>query len=407
MDPAPRCRALRPRRFLGWAFLVPLIFSAALCLGRDRANPWIATTEAFLSELKLMHGAKDAFNPDTYFAPGGIICVVVAGKTVHCVPFGYGTATSAKDLADKPARGFDPAQGTPVKENSLFRLGSTSKLFVGLAVAMCKDRRLVQYDDPVANYLSELGGTEVGKITLKQLFTHAGGLPSLHKAGLRERDDEVVQATMADIIRSTEKITPDPAKVGRFSYSNVGVVLLAEVVSRVQRRPYEAFVESEILTPLGMKHTYFHTRQIDRSLKTTGYFPNFSPATDPDLQGYAPVGGMYSTGPDMAKLMSGFQLALHGQEPLPSPLKPEIIRDLTSVYLQEGPRAMGVSMDIGFHEAQTMIGHNGRIDGYASYFTWAKEAEVGVVFLANGGFPLGRTSAPELLQRLLRIRKSD
>jgi CubicO group peptidase (beta-lactamase class C family) len=389
------------------ALILPLIFAAGLCLGQEHRNPWITTSEAFLSELKLMQGDRNAFNPDTYFAPGGIICVVVAGKPTQFLPFGYGSANDAKDLADKPAARFDPALGTPVGERSLFRLGSTSKLFVGLALAMCKDRGLVQYDAPLSKYLSEFEGAEVGRITLQQLFTHSGGLPSLHKAGLRETDDEVIKATMADIISSTLKLTPDASKLNQFSYSNVGVVLLAEVVARVQRRPYEAFVESEILTPLGMKHTCFHPSQIDRSLKTTGYFPNFRPATDPDLQAYAPVGGMYSTGPDMAKLMSLFQQALQGKEPLPAPFKPEIIRDVTSVYLQEGQRAMGVSMDIGYNEGQTMIGHNGRIDGYASYFTWAKESEVGLVFLANGAFPLGRTSAPELMKRLLRAKKTD
>jgi len=407
MDPAPRSPTNLRGKSRWMALIVPLIFSAALCLGQEGKSPWVTTIEAYVSELKLMKGAMNTFTPDTYFAPGGIICVVVAGKPVHCLPFGYSSATSVKELSEKPAHHHDPAQGPPVRENSLFRLGSTSKLFVGLALAMCKDRGLVQYEDPVAKYLSEFAGTEIGKLTLKQLFTHSGGLPSLHKAGLRERDDEVVKATMAEIIGSTLKLSPDPSKLNQFSYSNLGVVLLAEVISRVQSRPYEAFVEREILAPLGMKHTYFHTSQIDRSLKTTGYFPNFSPAADPDLQAYAPVGGMYSTGPDMAKLMSLFQQALNGKEPLPVPFTREIIRDLTSVYLQEGQRAMGVSIDIGSNEAQTMMGHNGRIDGYASYFTWAKEADVGLVFLANGGFPLGRTSAPELMKRLLRVKKPD
>jgi len=407
MDPS-RYPPPQPRKRSSWlALFVPLIFSAALCLGQDGKSPWTTATEEFLSELKLMKGVMNTFTPDTYFAPGGIICVVVAGKPVHCAPFGYGRANNLEELIEKPARHSDPAQGTPVQENSLFRLGSTSKLFVGLALALCKDRGLVQYDEPVSRYLREFAGTEVGRITLKQLFTHSGGLPSLHKAGLRERDDEVVNATMTEVISHALKISPDASKVNQFSYSNLGVLLLAEVISRVQSRPYEAFVEREILAPLGMKHTYFHTSQIDRSLKTTGYFPNFSPATDPDLQAYAPVGGMYSTGPDMAKLMSLLQQALNGKEPLPAPFKPEIIRDLTSVYLQEGQRAMGVSVDIGFGEAQTMIGHSGRIDGYASYFTFARESEVGLVFLANGGFPLGRTSAPELMRRLLRARKTD
>lgn len=388
------------------ALLIPLLFSA-LCLGREGRNPWSTTTEQFLSELKLMHGDRNAFTPDIFFAPGGIICVVVAGKTVHTRPFGYGRANRVEDLAEKPADRHDPAQGAAVTETSLFRLGSTSKMFVGLALAMCKDRGLVQYDDPVSKYLSEFVGTEVGRITLKQLFTHSGGLPSLHKPGLRERDDEVVKATVADIISSLVKTAPDPSKLNTFSYSNVGVLLLAETIARVQKRPYEAFVESEILAPLGMKHTWFHTSQIDASLKTTGYFPNFSPATDPDLQAYAPVGGMYSTGPDMAKLMGLFQKALAGKEPLPSPFKPEIIRDLVTVFLKEGPRAMGVSIDIGYNEARTMIGHNGRIEGYASYFTWEKESEIGLVFLANGAFPLGRTSAPELMNRLLRVRNPE
>ena len=392
---------------LCFLLILPLILAVARCLGQESKSPWAAATDEFTSQLKLMQGDRNAFNPDTYFAPGGIICVVVAGKPAHVMPFGYGSANDVKALADQPAARLDPALGTPVKAHSLFRLGSTSKLFVGLALAMCKDRALVQYDDPIAKYLSEFVDTEVGKLTLKQLFTHSGGLPSLHKAGLRETDDEVIKATMTDIISSTVKITPDAAKLNQFSYSNLGVVLLAEVIARVQRRTYETFVESEILAPLGMKQTWFHTSQIDRSLRTTGYFPNFSPATDPDLQGYAPVGGMYSTGPDMAKLMGLFQQALRGKEPLPSPFKPEIIRDLTSVYLQEGQRAMGVSMDIGYNEGQTMIGHNGRINGYASYFTWAKESEVGLVFLANGAFPLGRTSAPDLLKRLLRVKKTD
>jgi CubicO group peptidase (beta-lactamase class C family) len=398
----------RRRKCSFWITLVPaLVFSAASCFGQEDKRPWITATEGFLSELRLMKGEMNTFTPDTYFAPGGVICVVVAGKQVLCRPFGYSRAHNLKDLVEKPALRHDPAQGAPVQEHSLFRLGSTSKLFVGLALALCKDRRLVQYDEPVSRYLREFVGTEVGRITLQQLFTHSGGLPSLHKPGLRERDDEVVKATMSEIISNISRISPDASKVNQFSYSNVGVVLLAEVISRVQSRPYEGFVESEILAPLGMTHTYFHPGQIDRSLKTTGYFPNFSPATDPDLQAYAPVGGMYSTGPDMAKVMSLLQKALNGNEPLPAPFKPEIIRDLTSVYLKEGQRAMGVSVDIGYGEAQTMIGHNGRIDGYASYFTFAKESEVGLVFLANGGFPLGRTSAPELMKRLLRVRKTD
>src|SRR5690606_17799563 len=140
-------------------------------------------------------------------------------------PFGYSSASRIEDLSGKPADQYDPAQGTPVKGRSLFRLGSTSKLFVGLALAMCKDQGLVHYDDPVSKYLGEFARAEAGRLTLRQLFTHSGGLPSLHKAGLRERDDEVVNATMTEIIGGALEISPDTSRLNRFSYSNLGVVL--------------------------------------------------------------------------------------------------------------------------------------------------------------------------------------
>ncbi len=389
-------------RKLPWiTFYSAILFTSLSCSGPEKKEPWLSTTETFLSELGLMQGDKESFTPDTYYAPGGIICVVAEGDAKLYRPFGYANTKSIEDLAGQPASKVDLSLGAPVVENSLFRLGSTSKMFVGLALAMCKDEGLVSYDDPISTYLDELSNTEIEKTTLKQLFTHCGGLPPLHKEGLRERDDEVTNATMADILVSAKAISPNSSKVGQFSYSNVGIILLTEVVSRVQGIPYKRFVKEKILVPLGMTHTYFHLSEIDLSLKTTGYFPNFQPALDPDLQGYAPVGGMYSTGPDMAKLMSLFQKALSGKAQHLA-IKAEIIEDLTTVFHREGERAMGVSIDIGYHDGYAMIGHNGRINGYASYFTFSKEPEVGLIFMANGGFPLGRTSAPELMRRLNR-----
>ena len=91
------------KRSLWMALIIPLIISAALCPAQEGRSPWITTTEEFLSELKLMRGAMNAFTPDTYYAPGGIICVVVAGEPVHCLPFGYSSANNIKDLVDKPA----------------------------------------------------------------------------------------------------------------------------------------------------------------------------------------------------------------------------------------------------------------------------------------------------------------
>lgn len=400
-------RGIKPLLQLVIFIILTLAVSVSITFGQTTQEKLASATEKFLSELKLMQGDQTAFTPDTYYGPGGIIAVVANGELALTRPFGYADTSDIESLINQPADSFDSSLGNSVETNSLFRLGSTSKMFVGLALAICKDRGLVDYDDPVSQYIDSLKNTETGKTPLKRLFTHSGGLLPLHKPGLRERDDETTNATMEEIVAGAATMTPDESKLGSLSYSNTGVILLAEVISQVQGLAYEAFVKSEILEPLGKKHTYFHTSEIDTQLKTTGYFPNFQPAVDPDLQGYAPVGGMYSTGPDMAKLMGLFQKALNGSEQADLPIKAEVIQDLTSVYLQEGPRAMGVSIDIFDREGQTMIGHNGRINGYASFFTFSKEANLGLIFMANGGFPLGRTSAPALMDKLLRAVGSD
>ncbi len=390
-----------------FVLLLGLVLFAVSCSAQRGEETFVAVTDGFLSNLKLMQGDKNAFTPDTYYAPGGVIAIVADGELVHCRPFGYAEALDVEALVNQPADLIDPGLGHPVRQDSLFRLGSTSKLFVGLALALCKDQGLVDYEAPVSQYLDALQKTEAGKLTLKQLFTHTGGLPPLHKPGLRERDDEVTQATIAEIVESAASLSTDASKIDQFSYSNVGILLLAEVVSSVQELPFEAFVRVEILEPLEMHQTWFHTRDIDLKLKATGYFPNFQPAIDPDLQGYAPVGGMYSTAQDMAKLMGLLQLALDESYSAQLPIKAAVVCDLTSVYYQEDQHSMGVSVDIGYKDGHTMIGHNGRIDGYATFFTFSREANIGLVFMANGGFPLGRTSAPALLEKILEAREAN
>ncbi len=127
-------------RKLPWiAFYAAVLFTTLSCSGPEQKEPWLSTTETFLSELGLMQGDKESFTPDTYYALGGIVCVVSEGEAKLYRPFGYSSSDRIEDLLDQPASKIDPSLGTPVVENSLFRLGSTSKMFVGLALAMCKD----------------------------------------------------------------------------------------------------------------------------------------------------------------------------------------------------------------------------------------------------------------------------
>lgn len=132
-----------------------------------------------------MQGDKNASTPDTYYASGGMICVVTDGELVVSRPFGDVDTSDIESLINQGADQFDPSLGNPVKMDSLFRLGSTSKMFVGLALAICKEDGLVSYDDAASKYIDTLEDTAAGETTLRQLFTHSGGLLPLHRPGLR------------------------------------------------------------------------------------------------------------------------------------------------------------------------------------------------------------------------------
>jgi len=165
-----------------------------------------------------MQGDKNASTPDTYYASGGMICVVTDGELVVSRPFGDADTSDIESLINQAADQFDPSLGNPVKMDSLFRLGSTSKMFVGLALAICKEDGLVSYDDAASKYIDTLEDTAAGETTLRQLFTHSGGLLPLHRPGLRERDDETTNATMEEIVFC----------IGRYFGASVAAAIIGE-----------------------------------------------------------------------------------------------------------------------------------------------------------------------------------
>ena len=243
--------------------------------------------------VALVDGAVRAYRRE-HLIPGVVVSVVLDGKPAFAR--GYGFA--------------DVEAGVPVDpEATLFRIGSVSKTFIWTAVMMLAERGQLDLDSDVRGYL---GGLELPlhgdePITLNQLMTHRAGFEDTLAIFTHADGDGV---SLADrILEDRPERVMDPGS--RTSYSNWGSSLAALVVQKVSGQPFEAFMQEEILDPLGMGSTTLRgPSQLPPELRArlaTGYGMKAGfPEPEPYLQvsSHAPIGAISTTASDMTRWMA-------------------------------------------------------------------------------------------------------
>ena len=154
---------------------------------------------------------------------------------------------------------FGVADSRPVAPDSVFEIGSVTKVFTSLLLADMVQRGEVSLDDPVAKYLpAEVKVPERGgkKITLVDLATHTSALPRL-PSNLAPKDasnpyaDYSVEQLYGFL--SGYELTRDIGS--KMDYSNLGVGLLGHALARRTGMDYETLVRNRITGPLKMDDT--------------------------------------------------------------------------------------------------------------------------------------------------------
>ena len=154
---------------------------------------------------------------------------------------------------------LDEGDKRPLDGDTIFEIGSVTKVFTSLLLADMVQRGEVALTDPVARYLpSQVKMPERGgrQITLQDLATHTSGLPRL-PSNLNPKDpaNPYADYSVDQLYQflSGYQLTRD---IGSQSeYSNLGGGLLGHVLARRAGMDYEALVKSRICEPLGMKST--------------------------------------------------------------------------------------------------------------------------------------------------------
>ena len=275
----------------------------------------------------------------------------------------------------------DAASKRAVDGDTVYEIGSVTKVFTSLLLADAVARGEVALTDPVAKYLpSTVNVPERGgkKITLQDLATHTSALPRL-PANLTPADPENPYAdyTVAQLYEFLSKYEL-PRDIGsQYEYSNLGAGLLGHALALRAGKDYETLVRERITAPLGMRSTTVALPDELRKRLARGHDAELKPAANWDLPTLAGAGALRSTANDML----AFLAAVLGYTR--TPLAPAMASMLAP------RRSAGPDMDIalGWHVAKKgdreIVWHNGGTGGYRTFVGFDPKSRTGVVVLSN------------------------
>ena len=308
----------------------------------------------------------------------------------------------------------DIASGTPVTEDTVFRIGSLTKTVTAIAVMQLWERGLLDLDAPASNYLRAYklvpAKATHRPATVRHLLTYTAGLPQavyLSRA-FKPVVGETVQfgrrvPALAEFYRGELHLVAEPGTM--HIYSNHSFATLGQIVEDVSGEPLDRYLTGHIFEPLGMEQTDLLRSERVRGRLATEYALRSRgprPIRDCDLI-TAGSGGIYSTTADMARYVAA--LLGGGASERGSVLKPETLAAMFAPQYQPDPLLPGVGLafyrrEVGGH---LIVEKDGLVRGFASQMLVAPHAGVGVVAFTNGARAAHAWLEPEMLGILSHV----
>jgi CubicO group peptidase (beta-lactamase class C family) len=160
-------------------------------------------------------------------------------------------------LVFKKAYGYDDFKGKKkLTTRSAFQLASVSKMFTAMSIMILKEEGLLNFDDSVRKYIPEL---PYPGLTIRELLNHRSGLQDyMHFSD--HHWDQTKPLTNEDMIRiMIDNQIPRAFSPGNgFDYCNTNYALLASVVERITKKPFDEFVRENIFDPLDMDDAFIY-----------------------------------------------------------------------------------------------------------------------------------------------------
>jgi CubicO group peptidase (beta-lactamase class C family) len=305
--------------------------------------------------------------------PGFAIGVIKDGKLIYAK--GFGVAKIGGD--------------TPVTSKSLFHMASVTKTFVATAVMQLVETGKIDLDAPLIRYLPyfKMNDERYRVITIRQMLSHISGIPDT--VDYHWDKPEYDAGALERFVRSVanQKLIFAPGE--KFAYSNTAYEILGDVIAKVSGESFEAYVQHNILTPLGMKDSTLLVREANPQLLTSPHvLENEKVVVSkvfPYNRAHSPSSTLYSSIEDM----SAWAIANlnHGELNGKRILKQETAELMWRPVVPALGKIEGISWFTTESGGHRFVLHSGGDVGFESLLVLAPDDGVAVVAMCNFAAP--------------------
>ncbi len=268
----------------------------------------------------------------------------------------------------------------PVREDSVFRIGSLTKQFTAALVLKLAELGKLSIDDDITSFLPDYPARN-RRITLHHLLSHTSGIQTystIPEFWKRSREDLSPEA-IADLFKD-EPLRFEPGE--RYEYNNSGYHLLGMIIEKVLSKPYSECLADQLFSPLDLRRIcYLETDPVVPS-RVRGYVHESGETRNaPYLSMSLPyaAGALGSTVGDLL----GWQRALNEHKIL-SERSLRLMR--TPVQLRSGtPMTYGYGVAIANFDGEVKVTHSGGIHGFVSVLSHYPREDLTIAVLVNTG----------------------
>jgi CubicO group peptidase (beta-lactamase class C family) len=350
--------------------LVSVLFGTLAALVATVASGQAASTPSFPSDADIRKLLVDRI--DNQHQSVGIVIGLIGPEGQRVISYGQ----------------LDKGRTDPLNGDTVYEIGSISKVFTSLLLADMVQHKQVSLDDPVAKFLPEsvkVPDRNGKSITLVDLATHTSGLPRM-PSNFHPKDpgNPFADYTVDQLYEflSGYQLTRDVGS--QYQYSNLGGGLLGHALARRAGKDYEALVRSTICDPLGLKSTVITLTPEMKARLAVGHDPSMKPTENWDLPTLAGAGALRSTTNDMLKFLAA------NMGYTKSPLSAA----MSSMLQTRRPTGThDLEIALGWHistiNQRQIVWHNGGTGGYRTFIGFDPQKKIGVVAFSNAGTPAG------------------
>ena len=323
--------------------------------------------------------------------PGAAVAIVSGNRVVFAKGFGVANIET----------------GAQVMPDTLFRIGSVTKMFTAAVLVTLAEEGWIKLDEPIGKYVKGLNA-KLSLLTAHQLLSHMAGITDESPPDYGSHDDPVLAAYVRSL--NEEHIFTEPGDI--FSYSNPGFDVAGFLIEEVGGTPYADQMSERLFKPLGMNSTTFRptlamTYPLSQGHDVSGKAkPRVIRPFGDNVAGW-PDGFMFSNVNELARFAIAFMNS--GRIDGKQILNPAVITKLSTPYADlhspfgfENGR-YGYGLFVHDHRGVRVVWHAGLLPGFGALLQMVPIKRFAVIVLANKSGTLLKKTAERAMELLLPL----